>query len=278
MPIDSTTSIERLELGAGIAGGVYARVQYTHNPPSRRRTPESLLPKLANGTYDATDPEVAEVIKRVRNGLEVVYVIRDAALNTSGWAATTVSSMMFMTTNCPKPTTYLRDTHPFHANFVAERDKSRGPYVDVFYQRATAAPALTTAMFTGLESVGAYERRVENTDWLQTPPTGNDTLWYSVVRYGVLSTGVGWTDVEIARDTDINWSTDFGGTWQSFLPADYDDVTDVRVRYGTVWTDIPVFVDPDTNSPWLTLSVHNDIVPLPTDGLICAGDCWRCAP
>ena len=60
-----------------------------------------------------------------------------------------------------------------------------------------------------------------------------------VVRYGVYSTGVGWTDVEIARDTDINWSTDFGATWLSDLPADYDDVTDVRVRYGTVWTDIP---------------------------------------
>ena len=29
-----------------------------------------------------------------------------------------------------------------------------------------------------------------------------------------------------------------------------------------------MFVDPDTNSPWLTLSVHNDIVPLPADGLI----------
>ena len=102
----------------------------------------------------------------------------------------------------------------------------------MFYQRATTAPAITTAQFTGLESVGAYERRVENTGWLQTPPTGTDTLWYSVVRYGVLSTGVGWTDMETASDTDINWSTDFGATWLSDLPADYDDVTDVRVRYG----------------------------------------------
>ena len=79
---------------------------------------------------------------------------------------------------------------------------------------------------------------------------------------------MGWTDVEVARDTDINWSTDFGATWLTDLPTDYDDVTDVRVRYGTIWTDIPVFVDPDTNSPWVTLSVHNDIVPLPADGLI----------
>ena len=167
----------------------------------------------------------------------------------------------------PEAYHWLRDTHPFHANFVTP-NKSRGPYVDVFYQRAATAPATTTAMFTGLESVGAYERRVENTGWLQTPPTGTDTLWYSVVRYGVLSTGVGWTDMETASDTDINWSTDFGATWLSDLPTDYDDVTDVRVRYGSIWTDIPVFVDPDTNSPWVTLSVHNDIVPLPTDGLI----------
>ena len=133
---------------------------------------------------------------------------------------------------------HIRDTHPFHPNYVAE-DKSRGPYVDVFYQRATTAPANTTAQFTGIESVGGFERRVENTGWLQTPPTGSDTLWYSVVRYGVYTDGEGWTDMETASDTDINWSTDFGATWLSDLPADYDDVTDVRVRYGTIWTDIP---------------------------------------
>ena len=82
---------------------------------------------------------------------------------------------MSTTTNCRKPFTSSATTHPFHANFVA-KDKSRGPYVDVFYQRATAAPANTTVQFTGLESVGAYERRVENdrvasdaADWHRHP-------------------------------------------------------------------------------------------------------------
>ena len=216
------------------------------------------------GDFDPTNSEVAEVIRRVRNGLEVRYIL---CLIQQVQPFHQHMPPVLLDHQLPEAYHWLRDTHPFHANFVTP-DKSRGPYVDVFYQRATTAPAITTAQFTGLESVGAYERRVENTGWLQTPPTGTDTLWYSVVRYGVLSTGVGWTDMETASDTDINWSTDFAATWLSDLPADYDDVTDVRVRYGSIWTDIPVFVDPDTNSPWVTLSVHNDIVPLPADGLI----------
>ena len=50
----------------------------------------------------------------------------------------------------------------------------------------------------------------------------------------------------MARDSDINWSnglrrnvadSDRAGT-------DYADVTDVRIRYGSIWVDIPAFVDP----------------------------------
>ena len=154
-----------------------------------------------------------EVMSRVRNGLEVFYNASRPALN-ARLGRTGYEYYNVLDHELPEVYHHIRDTHPFHANYVAP-DKSRGPYVDVFYQRAAIAPTLTTAQFTGLESVGAYERRVENTGWLQTPPTGTDTLWYSVVRYGVYSTGVGWTDVEIARDTDINWSTDFGATWLS---------------------------------------------------------------
>ena len=260
MPIDSTTTIVRLILTADITAIGQAKAASSY----RGRGPN--VPVLATGDYDVNDPEVAEVISRVRNGLEVVYSIQDSALS-SRLGRTGREFFWVYDHELPEAYHQIRDTHPFHPNYVAE-DKSRGPYVDVFYQRATTAPANTTVQFTGIESVGGFERRVENTGWLQTPPTGTDTLWYSVVRYGVYTDGEGWTDVEVARDTDINWSTDFGATWLSDLPADYDDVTDVRVRYGTIWTDIPVFVDPDTNSPWLTLSVHNDIVPLPADGLI----------
>ena len=262
MPIDSMTVLDRLLLYVSpnpTALSDVRGVNQTYNRGPR-------VPRLASGDFDVTNSEVAEVISRVRSGLEVVYYIQDSQLNRN-LARSGDEYYYVYDHELPKVYQHLRDTHPFHANYVT-KDQSRGPYVDVFYQRATAAPALTTAQFTGLESVGAYERRVENTGWLQTPPTGTDTLWYSVVRYGVYSTGIGWTDVEIAYDTDINWSIDFGATWLSDLPVDYDDVTDVRVRYGTVWTDIPVFVDPDTNSPWLTLSVHNDIVPLPTDGIV----------
>ena len=88
------------------------------------------------------------------------------------------------------------------------------------------------------------------------------------MRYGVYSDGEAWTQVELARSTDINWSVDYGVTWTATLPADYDDVTDVRVRYGSVWTDIPVFIDPDSTSPWISLSVHNDIIPLPADRIL----------
>ena len=147
-------------------------------------------------------------------------------------------------------------------------DKARGPYVDVFYYRGTTAQALPTVSFSAVESVGAYDRRIDHTGWTLVPPTGTDTLWYIVVRYGVYSDGDAWTEVELARNTDINWSTDVGATWLSELPTDYGSVTDVRVRYNTVWMDIPIFVDPDTNSPWIPLSVHNDIVPLPADGII----------
>ena len=52
------------------------------------------------------------------------------------------------------------------------------------------------------------------------------------------------------------------------MPADYATVSDVRIRYNSIWVDIPVFIDPDDKSPWVTLSVHNDVVPLPTDGVL----------
>ena len=148
-------------------------------------------------------------------------------------------------------------------------DKSRGPYVDVFYQRAATAPAVTTVAYSGLESIGAYERRVQN-DRLAagTPPTGADALWHSVVRYGVYASGEGWTHIEPAKSADINWSTDRGDTWLATVPADYADVTDVRVRHNERWITTPVFVDPDHRSPWLALSVHRDVLPLPLDDVL----------
>ena len=178
-----------------------------------------------------------------------------------------VSTGASSTTNYPRNTTsYATAIHSTPT--TSYPSKARGPYVDVFYFRGTTAQALPTVSYGALESVSAYERRIDNTGWRLVPPTGTETLWYIVVRYGVYSDGESWTQVEIASSTDINWSIDFGATWLSVVPADYADVTDVRVRYGTVWTDIPVFLDPDTSTPWISLSVHNDIVPLPTDGVL----------
>lgn len=264
MPIDSTTSIERLELYGSLSGGVSAKAQVYYNPPSRRRRGVN-PPKLAKGDYDVTNPEVAELIKRVRNGLEVVYIIRDSALN--GRLGRTYRFYNDVYDHeLPEAYHFLRDTHPFHSNFVIP-DKSRGPYVDVFYYRGAAALALPSVGFSGLESVGAFERRIQNSGWLLEPPTGTDTLWYIVVRYGRYRDGDGWTEVEIARSTDINWSIDGGRTWLTEPPTDYDEVSDVRVRYNSVWVDLPVFNDPDSNNPWVALSVHNEIVPLPVNGI-----------
>ena len=167
------------------------------------------MPRLANGEFDHTDPEVAEVIRRVRNGTPVVYRIPDSDLlqrlgidQNDG----------IRDDQLPETYHFIRDTHPFHANYVVP-DKSRGPYVDVFYQRAATAPAVTTVAYSGLESIGAYERRVQNDGWLLEPPTGADALWHSVVRYGVYASGEGWTHIEPAKSADINWSTDSGDTW-----------------------------------------------------------------
>ena len=262
MPIDSTTVIDRLELSASLAS-FPAPIIAAAYVKAGRRTTNLTVPRLASGDYDPNDPEVAEVIKRVRNGLQVYYYISDRDLRNR------LGNTDYLVRDDQLPESYhhLRDTHPFHANYVIP-DKSRGPYVDVFYYRGTTAQALPAVSFTGLESIGAFERRVQNTGWLLEPPTGAETLWYTVVRYGRYSDGDGWTDTELARSTDINWSVDGGRTWLTEPPADYDTVSDVRVRYNSVWVDLPVFNDPDSNNPFVALSVHNEIVPLPVNGIM----------
>ena len=262
MPIDSTTLFRRVELAFrasyGIpAAGVSASVRQTNNRPLR-------VPRLSSGDYDPEDPQVAETISRIKSGTPVVYITGDSYLR----ARLGIDSRTGVRDDqLPEAYHHLRDTHPFHANYVVP-DKSRGPYVDVFYQRAATAPAVTTVAYSGLESIGAYERRVQNDGWLMEPPTGADALWHSVVRYGVYASGEGWTHIEPAKSADINWSTDSGDTWLHTVPTDYADVTDVRLRHNERWITVPVFVDPDHRSPWVALSVHRDVLPLPLDSVL----------
>ena len=91
---------------------------------------------MSAGDFDSTDPEVAEVIRRVRNGLEVRYRLADNKLSLEEQRIGSLDHQL------PEAYHWLRDTHPFHSNFVTP-NKSRGPYVDVFYQRATTAPAIS---------------------------------------------------------------------------------------------------------------------------------------
>ena len=112
MPIDSTTIITRLILyvptdGSGIAaGGIDARIDLVHK--FSRGLP---VPRLANGTYDVNDPEVAEVIRRVKAGtIPVVYIINDPYLYL---ALGRQRGNIVRDDQLPAAYQHLRNQHPF---------------------------------------------------------------------------------------------------------------------------------------------------------------------
>ena len=264
MPIDSTTIITRLILyvptdGSGIAaGGIDARIDLVHK--FSRSLP---LPRLANGTYDVNDPEVAEIIRRIKAGtIPVVYIINDLYLQSA------IGNPYGIVRDDQLPAAYhhLRNQHPFHSNYVAP-DKSRGPYIDIFYQRSATEPVGVAATFAERESIGGYESRVRAEGWLLEPPTGTDTLYWNSVRYGVYSTYEPWTSPDNVETGDIEWSIDHAATWLSVPPAVYATVTHVRVLQGSDYIGLPVRSDPDPDNPFIELAPHDVIRPMPTDGV-----------
>ena len=167
----------------------------------------------------------------------------------------------------PEAYHHLRDSHPFHFDYVPP-DKSRGPFKDIFFQRATAEPSGVASRFTAIESVGHYESRARTEGWLLEPPTGTDTLYWNIVRYGVYSYGSAWTGTDLVETGDIEWSIDHARTWLTIPPTDYSTVTHVRVLQDTEYLNIPVNADPDPDNPWVELAPHRDISVMPTNGVI----------
>ena len=263
MPIDSTTDIERLEFGipllvAFLLAVVSARVKLVH-----RFYRILIVPRTANGTYDVNDPEVAEVISRVKAGtIPVIYIINDSYLNQ---ALGLPRFNHVRDDQLPEIYWHLRNEHPFHTTFVAP-DKSRGPYIDIFYQRSVATPTAVASTFTEHESIGGFESRVRTEGWLLEPPTGTDTLYWNSVRYGVYADHEPWTSADSVETGDIEWSVDHAATWLTTPPTDYATVTHVRVLQGSDYIGLPVRSDPDPDNPFIELAPH-DLISLPTDGV-----------
>ena len=120
MPIDSTTLFRRVELSFSMdygvpARGIVANVRQTNNKKLR-------LPTLASGDYDTEDPQVAETISRIKSGTPVVYITYDNSLLVNLGQDRNVG---VRDDQLPEAYHHLRDTHPFHANFVTPEQITR---------------------------------------------------------------------------------------------------------------------------------------------------------
>ena len=260
MPIDSTTVIQHLELSASTSsgipyGGIIARVRI-----SRRRTLG--VPAIANGIWDPNDPEVAEVIRRVKNGLAVRYKISDSALQTAlGYDRNGIRDDQL-----PSVYDHLRNSHPFHSDYV-QPDRSKGPYKSIHYHRTNDVfvDLPTTVDFTSRESSAHYRARITAAGWPSEPPTGTATLYWSVVTFGVSSRGSPYSPYSAAANGDVEWSVDGGFNWLTTPPAPFSSVTNTRYRTGAEWIEIRPVEAAESDNPWRQISARSLVV-LPTDG------------
>ena len=221
------------------------------------------------GTYDPNDPEVAEVISRVKAGtIPVVYKISDGYLQ-AAWGNPTFD---VRDGQLPEAYWHLRNEHPFHANFDASRlSQARGPFIGLFFKRDPNVPAVAGVNFAKLNSLGAYVRQISDTGWAQEPPTGTDDLYWNIVRFGVFEDGGPWTHYETPDTGDIEYSVDGGINWSATVPTTYSDVNGVRILEGTEWVVLPLFTSPEiptTFNPWLQISAHDYVDAIPANGLM----------
>ena len=259
MPIDSTTTIYQLDLSIPVGNGVPHRGVEARVVVGRNRVKQ--VPQTAYGVYDPSDPEVVEVLRRVKNGLKVVYFVRDAVLTGPQRREGVPDSEL------PEAYEYLRTTHPFHADFEAP-SKAIGPYQSIHFMRS-ASPLVNppnTVRWTHLESPAAFEQRLVQASWPADPPTGTDDLYWTIVVYGRSANGSVFTYYSLPRNGDVEWSINGGFTWLADYPADYDTVTHLRYRSGTEWIVIQPRRKAPPAGPWLVVSPRIAVTPIPTDG------------
>ena len=256
MPIDSTTSLRYLALYVGADQCWWCSCYRWHIGVLAKKNGRGDLlfaTQTAHGTYDVNNSEVAEVISRVKAGtIPVYYVISDYHLRQtlSLPRPSGAPSNAVLDSELPEVYHHLRNQHPFRTNYVVP-DKSRGPYIDIFYQRSVAAPtAVAVTSSPSMKASAAIENRVAHVEgWLLDPPTGTDTLYWNSVRYGVYSDHEPWTSADSVETGDIEWSVDHAATWLTVPPTDYATVTHVRVLNGSDYIGLPVRSDPDPDKP-----------------------------
>ena len=266
MPIDATTTIDEIRLAVNTQGGVPAvgveAIVYRRSPSPRYL----YVPRNGTGDYDQSNAEVREVIQRIRTGTPAYYYIIDDYLAVNLGLSIGYNNPI-RDYQLPRAYHHLRHTHPFHSNFV-DADLSRGPYIGIFFQRSATVPTGTAVTFTALESVGHFDSRVELGGWKLDPPSGTDTLYWQIVRYGAYTDGYAWTEPDSVETGDIQWSVDHARTWITDPPAIYRTVTHARVLDGTAWLGIPVNTDVDPDNPFTELSPHNGISSIPSNGVM----------
>lgn len=208
MAINSDSTIDRIQVEMQTYVQQQASSVIAYNGSQR-------IGKLTGGDFDATpSDEFIELDRRVEAGTAAVEYITPMGRFTTGsvpaWARNYID---------------LRD--PFaRRQTTLTAEQAVDVTNTIWYKRASAAPTLPS--FDNLDGITVTADSImAGAGWTKRPPTGTDTLYYTLITYSVAD------DLPAAEGTapetdDIQYSTDHGETWLDAAPDDYDTVTDIR--------------------------------------------------